>query len=60
MEMANDLAHQINIPLQSITNVLFLAKQSDGVGDERSLALKLEDNFERLSVLAKELLERTG
>ncbi|MDE1163333.1 MAG: GAF domain-containing protein [Acidobacteriaceae bacterium] len=41
MAMAHDLAHQINNPLQSLTNVLFLAKQSDGVGDEKSLAMKL-------------------
>lgn len=55
--MANDLAHQINNPLQSLTNVLFLAKQRDGVGDEKSLAIKLEDDFSRLSTLAKSLLE---
>jgi hypothetical protein len=55
--MANDLAHQINNPLQSLTNVLFLAKEGMGTGDERSLALKLEDDFERLSALVKTLLE---
>jgi hypothetical protein len=57
VSMANDLAHQINNPLQSLTNMLFLAKQRSGVGDEQSLALKLEDNFERLSLLARRLLE---
>lgn len=57
MSMANDLAHQINNPLQSLTNVLFLAKQTDGVGDEKSLAIRLEDDFARLSSLAKRLLE---
>jgi hypothetical protein len=55
--MANDLAHQINNPLQGLTNQLFIATQSEGVGDERSLALKLEDDFSRLSVLVKDLLE---
>ena len=55
--MANDLAHQINNPLQSLTNVLFLAKQRDGVGDEKSLAIKLDADFTRLSPLAKTLLE---
>ena len=55
--MANDLAHQINNPLQGLTNLLFLARQSDGVGDERSLALKLETDFARLSELVKNLLE---
>ena len=55
--MANDLAHQINNPLQGLTNQLFLAAQSPGVGDERSLALKLEADFARLTRLVKDLLE---
>jgi len=55
--MANDLAHQINNPLQSLTNSLFLAKQAAGVGDEQSLALKLSADFDRLSLLTKRLLE---
>ena len=57
MSMANDLAHQINNPLQGLTNTLFLAKQTSGIGDEQSLALKLESDFERLSVLTRRLLE---
>ena len=57
VSMANNLAHQINNPLQSLTNVLYIAKQNDGVGDEKTLALKLEDDFERLTSLAKRLLD---
>lgn len=57
VSMANDLAHQINNPLQSLTNVLYIAKQRDGVGDEKTLALKLENDFERLTSLARRLLE---
>lgn len=55
--MANDLAHQINNPLQGLMNLLFLAKGNEGVGDERSLALKMECDFSRLSMLVKSLLE---
>ena len=55
--MANDLAHQINNPLQGLTNVIYLAKQTEGMGDERSLALKLEHDLSRLSGLVKTLLE---
>ncbi len=55
--MANHLAHEINNPLQSLTNLLFLAKERGGVGDEQSLATKMEGDFWRLSALAKELLE---
>ena len=57
VSMANDLAHQINNPLQSLTNVLYIAKQHEGVGDEKTLALKLENDFERLTSLARRLLE---
>lgn len=57
ISMANDLAHQINNPLQSLTNILYIAKESHGVGDESTLALKLEDDFERLTTVAKRLLE---
>ena len=56
VDMANELAHEINNPLQSLTNMLFLAKQRNNVGDERSLALALEPDFERLSSLVKNLL----
>jgi len=53
--MANDLAHQINNPLQALTNVLYLAAQSEG--GEKELALKLLADFDKLSVLVKALLE---
>ena len=56
-EMAHELAHKINNPLQSMTNLLFLARQEKGIGDEQSLALKLQDDMERLSLLTKHLLE---
>lgn len=54
--MADNLAHRINNPLQGLTNVLFLAGLSGGIGDEQSLALKLEANFKRLTVLVETLL----
>lgn len=54
--MANDLAHQINNPLQSLTNVLYLAAEGRTVGDEKTLALKMLGDFERLSKLIKKLL----
>src|SRR3984957_2786750 len=31
-DMANDLAHQINNPLQSLTNLVFLAAEGEGTG----------------------------
>ncbi len=55
--MAHELAHKINNPLQCLTNLLFLAEQNGGVGDERSLALKMKEDFRRLSSLVKDLLD---
>lgn len=54
--MANQLAHEINNPLQSLTNLVFLAAQaSDGEGAMR-LAEDLSPSLDRLSVLVSRLL----
>ena len=55
--MANELAHQINNPLQSLTNLVFVAKQNEGLGEARSLALKLDPELTRLSALVRNLLD---
>lgn len=52
--MANDLAHQINNPLQSLTNILYLAREEGGPKQE--LANELLENVGRLSGLVRELL----
>lgn len=54
--MANDLAHQINNPLQSLTNAVFLATEDRSDGGERRLALTMQSELERLSSLVKKLL----
>jgi GAF domain-containing protein len=54
--MANDLAHQINNPLQGLTNILFLAQQQPEGSGERALATDLAPDFDRLSTLVKKLL----
>jgi hypothetical protein len=54
-EMANALAHQINNPLQGLTNKLYLAAAGDG--SEKILALSLLEEFDRLSALVKTLLD---
>ncbi len=53
--MANDLAHKINNPLQSMSNIVYLAAQGDG-GDAKSLAEELSEHIQRLSVLVGQLL----
>lgn len=54
--MANDLAHKINNPLQSMTNIVYLAAEGES-GDARALAQELSEHVERLSVLVGKLLE---
>jgi hypothetical protein len=54
--MANELAHRINNPLQSITNLVYLAAGGGVAGDARALAEELEEPIQRLSVLAAKML----
>jgi signal transduction histidine kinase len=53
--MANELAHKINNPLQSMTNIVFLA-EGGGDGDAKVLAHELSEHLQRLSTLAERLL----
>ncbi len=55
--MAHDLAHQINNPLQSLTNVLFLACQNPANKEVGILAHELAVDLARLSTLVGKLLE---
>lgn len=54
--MANQLAHEINNPLQSLTNLVYLAKAADEGGNARELAGSVAEQVERLSRLVNELL----
>jgi len=54
--MANELAHRINNPLQSITNIVYLAAGGGVEGDAKTLAGELAEPIQRLSVLAARLL----
>lgn len=54
--MANELAHSINNPLQSLTNLVFLAAQDESHIDRRELADQMKADLERLGLLVKSLL----
>ena len=54
--MANDLAHSINNPLQSITNILYMATEGLGGSDGKALAQELSEHVQRLSSLVAQLL----
>jgi nitrogen-specific signal transduction histidine kinase len=54
--MANELAHNINNPLQSLTNIMYLAAQNRVGLDARTLVLEMSSDFQRLTDLVKKLL----
>jgi signal transduction histidine kinase len=56
IKMADQLAHQINNPLQSITNLLFLASQGQTQGNAKVLADQLEEPIQRLATLVQKIL----
>lgn len=58
--MANNLAHEINNPLQSLTNLVYLAAEAPEGTDGKELAKQLSGNLERLSSLVAELLVLPG
>ena len=58
--MANQLAHAINNPLQSLTNLVYLAGKNQGGEDTKILAEEMSADLERLSELVKKLLALPG
>jgi signal transduction histidine kinase len=56
-KMANDLAHEINNPLQSLMNLVYVASAGNGGGDAKVLAEELSDHILRLALLVGKLLQ---
>ena len=55
--MANDLAHKINNPLQSLINVLYLAAEGHNGQAAKTVGHQALCDLERLSSLVRELLD---
>ena len=55
-DMANDLAHAINNPLQSLTNIVYLASLESAPKDSQALAQQASVELTRLSTLVNRLL----
>ena len=55
-QMANRLAHEINNPLQSMTNAAYLLAEGDVTEDPKMLGRELSIDIRRLSELVQELL----
>ena len=54
--MANDLAHKINNPLQSLTNILYLAAHGHNGEQAKDVGRQASNHLNRLSALVQELL----
>jgi transcriptional regulator with GAF, ATPase, and Fis domain len=54
--MANVLAHKINNPLQSLTNIMYLAAEGHNGEEARELGEQASEDLRRLSELVQELL----
>jgi hypothetical protein len=63
-QMAHKLAHEINNPLQSMTNIAYLVEQGGTEQASKMLGRELSKDIDRLSGLVKEILslpfERVG
>ena len=55
--MANDLAHQINNPLQALTNLLYMAEVGEYGQGARQLGMEASQDLSRLSSLVRSLLD---
>jgi two-component sensor histidine kinase len=54
--LAHELAHQINNPLQSLTNITYMAAYGEGNSETKALALEMADHISRLALLVKKLV----
>jgi nitrogen-specific signal transduction histidine kinase len=54
--MANELAHKINNPLQSLTNILYLAAEGHSDATAQTVGRQTSDDLEKLSTLVQKLL----
>jgi hypothetical protein len=55
-QMAHKLAHEINNPLQSMTNIAYLVEQGGTQPDSKMLGHELSKDIDRLSGLVREIL----
>lgn len=55
-KMANELAHEINNPLQSMTNAAYLFAEGNPGLDQKALGRDLSNEIRRLSAIVKTLL----
>jgi PAS domain S-box-containing protein len=54
--LAASIAHEINNPLESVTNLLYLAERSEGLAEIRKYVQTAERELRRVSVIANQTL----
>ena len=55
-QLASSIAHEINNPLESITNLLYLIRQSDSIGDVQQYAKLAQDELSRVAQITLQTL----
>ena len=55
-KLASSIAHEINNPLESVTNLLYIAKTSEDVTEIREYLSTAEEELRRVSVIANQTL----
>jgi PAS domain S-box-containing protein len=56
-KLLNELAHNINNPLQGLTNLVYLAAETESGTDAKTLAQEMSNDLARLSELVRKILE---
>jgi signal transduction histidine kinase len=55
-KLANAIAHEINNPLEALTNLIYLANRTDALEDVQSLLSRAENELARISRITKQSL----
>jgi PAS domain S-box-containing protein len=56
-KLLNELAHNINNPLQGLTNLVYLAAETESGTDAKTLAQEMSNDLARLTELVRKILE---
>ena len=54
--LASTIAHEINNPLEAVTNLIFLARHSEDLTELRSLLLTADDELRRMTAITSQIL----
>lgn len=56
-QLASSIAHEINNPLESVLNLLYLVRHADSLEQAREFALQAEDEIQRAAQIASQTLQ---